>query len=151
VFSCSEDAVTECNRLITTTISSMLLSVTEMRPDKLRLTPMTCPECLRAVGFHDLRVGRCSACGTRICVPRSYYRPIQISSVVVTILLIVVTFSTFFTSPASFPLVMLWFLLMLVFFCCSLGIGAFVFYRIFPPYLDRLYSNDRVTVLRLDE
>lgn len=112
---------------------------------------MTCPACSRAVRVVDVRVGRCPACGTRICILKAYYRPIQVSGVVITIAFIVGTFSTFFTSPASFPLVMLWLVLILIVLCGSLWLGAFISYRIFPPSLTGLHANDEITVLCLDE
>ena len=112
---------------------------------------MTCPACLRAVRFLDIRAGRCPVCSTRICVPKAYFRPIQVLSVVITILFVAETFSIFFKSPASFTLVMLWLALILVVCICSLFLGAFASYRMFPPPIERLYANDEITVLRLDE
>ncbi len=32
-----------------------------MKRDRADNMPMTCPHCARAVGFHDVRVGRCPA------------------------------------------------------------------------------------------
>ncbi len=122
-----------------------------MSTAKTRVILMTCPECTRAVRRLDIRAGRCPACSTKICIPKAYYRPIQILGVVVTIVFIVRTFSIFFTSPASFPLVMLWFVLILVVLYCSLWLGLFVSCRMFPPTLKRLHANDAITVLRLDE
>ena len=112
---------------------------------------MACPACSRALGFVDLRRGRCWWCETRICIPKAYYRSISVTATVVTIVFIVMTFSTFFTSPASFPLVMLWLLLIYVVFFCSLWLGVFVSFRVFPPVVERLYANDVITRLRLDD
>lgn len=122
-----------------------------MRTKKETSVPMTCPACSRPVRFLDIKAGRCPVCSTRICVPKAYYRPIQVLSVVITIAFIVETFSTFFTSPASFPLVMLWFVMILVVFFCTVLLGTFVWYLMFPPPIERLYANDKITVLRLDE
>ena len=81
-------------------------------------------------------------------MPRTYYRPIQISGIAITILFIVGTFSTFFTSPA---MVTLWFVLILVVVYISLAICVFVWYRMAPPSLERAYVNDKITVLHLDD
>jgi len=112
---------------------------------------MKCPACSRSLTFVDLRRGRCPWCDTRICIPKTYYRPVQVSAVVITLAFIATTFSTFFTSPASFPLVMLWFLLIFLVCICGLWIGAFVSFRVSPPVIERVYANDEMTRLRLDD
>jgi hypothetical protein len=70
---------------------------------------------------------------------------------VITILFIVETFSTFFTSPASFLLVMLWLFLIDVVLVCSAGLLSFFTSRLFPPVIGSVYENDAITRLRLGD
>jgi hypothetical protein len=114
-------------------------------------TPMTCPACMRAVRPRDIKAGRCSACNARICIPRTYYRRPRILSLIVTVFFIVETFSTFFTSPASFPLVMFWFVLIFVVNVASLFLFVFVSFRLFPPEVKGAHANDDIAVLRLGD
>jgi hypothetical protein len=116
-----------------------------------RKTPITCPACSRAVRSRDIKAGRCPACNTKICIPKTYYRSSKLLSLIVTILFIVETFSTFFTSPASFPLVMLWLLMIFAVNIASILLINFVSYRMFPPVVKSLHANDDIAVLRLDE
>ena len=122
-----------------------------MSQDGLARRPLTCPSCSRSIGFLDLRQGRCRWCDTKICIPKAYYRPIQLSAVIITLIFVVGTFSTFFTSPASFSLVMLWFVLIFVVHICAMWLLAFVYFRISPPVVERVYAYDNITRLRLDD
>jgi len=72
---------------------------------------MTCPECHRTVLFADARARSVYILRNEDLHPRSYFRRATIPSVVSTILFVVKTFPCFVKSPASFPLFMLWLVL----------------------------------------
>ena len=111
---------------------------------------MTCPDCRRSVRFLDVKLRRCPSCEAKICVPKRYFRPAMLLGVAVTIVTIVKTFSTFFTSPPSFPLVMLWLvILVLVQFGATLLSMVSIF--ISPPTVETPHANDDITVLRLHD
>ena len=113
--------------------------------------PMTCPQCRRAIRFLDVKKGRCPSCEIKLCVPKTYFRPAHVLAIVVTVVILVRTFSTFVKSPASFPLVMLW-LLMLVSVRASLTLlFSVVSMFISPPTMEPPHANDDITVLRLHD
>lgn len=122
-----------------------------MRTETPSKLPMTCPVCSSAVRFFDLKSGRCQACSTKICLPKRYYRVHGLLALIVTIVFVVETFSTVLTSPASFSRVMLWLLMICVINLSSFLLFLIVSFRMFPPVVERLYANDEIIVLRLDE
>lgn len=114
-------------------------------------TPLTCPACSKAVWRTDIKAGRCHTCNVDICVPKKYYRLPNFISVAVTIVFIVATFSTFFTSPANFALVMFWLLLILAVRSGSIFFTALFLHLFYPPVIERLYANDVIITLRLSD
>ena len=122
-----------------------------MSNKKRKTTPMTCPECSRAVCFLDVKAGRCPMCSTRICIPYAYFRSVKVLGVVITIVFVVETFSTFLTSPASVPLFTLWLVLILMVCWGSAFLLGLVSLKMFPPCVERVHANDKITVLHLDE
>jgi hypothetical protein len=61
------------------------------------------------------------------------------------------TFPRFFTSPASFPLVLLWFGLLLAVASVTSFFFAILAHRLSPSTIQKLYANDDLTRLRLDD
>lgn len=109
---------------------------------------MRCPGCSRSLGIADVSRGRCWWCETKICIPKTYFGPAVVSAIFITIGFIVTTFSTFIK---SFPLTMLWALLLFLVLNCSFWIGVLVSLLVSPPIIERIYANDEITRLRLDD
>lgn len=113
--------------------------------------PMTCPECQRQVLPVDIRLGRCPFCETKICIPRTYFRPAAMLSLIVATLVLAETFPVFVISPASFPFFMLWLLIVFVAFVVTLFLLTKALLFVSPPVVERPHTNGSFTVLRLHD
>jgi len=101
--------------------------------------------------FADARRGACIYCEAKICIPRSYFRRATIPSVVFTILFVVKTFPMFVKSSASFPLFMLWLVLVFGVLNVAILLLTLLALRLAPPTVERIHSNDTFTKLRLGD
>ena len=111
----------------------------------------SCPECNRVVTFSDVRVGRCSHCNTKICIPRRYYQPVSTGACIFTLFVVAGTGSLVWVSPPVFSHLILWLFLLVVTFYVVLFALAFIWVRISPPPIERIHANDSITRLRLDD
>lgn len=110
-----------------------------------------CPECNDVVEFRDVRRERCRHCGTKICIPKAYFRPASIGACLFTLITIVSTGGYVWVSPPVFSYLMLWLVAMLATFLVALFACVWVWWRISPPPVERIHANDTVTRLRLDD
>src|SRR5437773_11082038 len=93
--------------------------------------PMTCPQCSQRLSYRNIQQSRCWSCGTKICVPRTYYRPVVIGSIAIMLLTLLLTFSPpiFCNLPLCFVCCLMLLAVEYVCFC----LGRFLWHRHEPP------------------
>jgi|GEM_PF-1337677 hypothetical protein len=112
---------------------------------------MLCPECHGLLSFKNAVLEMCPRCKTKICIPKTYWRRATLQACAVTLLYLVKTFTLFFKSPASFPLVMLWLALAFPILIGSMLLFGLLSIRLSPPLVQRIHANDTFTRLRLGD
>jgi hypothetical protein len=110
-----------------------------------------CPGCNRVLFFKSVRAGRCPYCETKICISNRYYRTVSIGACIFTLFVIASTGSWVWTSPAVFTYVMLWIFSMLLVFYLTMIVLLLIWWRVSPPPIERIHSNDQITRMRLDD
>ena len=116
---------------------------------------LLCPECHRQLRFANVRQGSCPYCNTKICIPKTYFRPAGLIGAFATIVFLVETYRVMLApSPdtfINFVLFTLWFVIMFAILLGTTALSTTLMLVVYPPVLKRAYANDIFTSLRLGD
>src|SRR5438876_566381 len=101
-----------------------------------------CPRCQSVVRFLDvLKRGQCSSCKTRLCLPKAHFLIPRICGLLLGVVFVVETYSRVLTSPASFPLVMAWILVVAIVAITAQLLFMLLWFVLRPPRVDFVHAN----------